>query len=47
MGHPGKKDVKRIYGLLMDGLKVYQKNHKTFKDVNEKFLSAEWKNEEH
>lgn len=26
MGHPGKKDVKRIYGLLVDDLKVYQKN---------------------
>lgn len=78
MGHPGKKDVKRICGLLVDDLKVYQKNHKTLKDVNEmivqarndtdachgvvkcvkiafdgkrwwkvKFVSAEWKSEEH
>ena len=40
MGQPGKKDVKRSHSLIVDDLKVYQKTHKTLKDVNEMIVKA-------
>ena len=40
MGQPGKKDVKRSHSLIVDDLKVYQKTHKTLKDVNEMIVQA-------
>ena len=39
-GNQEKKDVKRTHSLFVDGLKVYQENHKTWKDINEMIVQA-------
>ena len=40
MEQPEKKDVKCTHSLFVDDLKLYQKNHKTLKDVNEMIVKA-------
>ena len=40
MEQPEKKDVQCTHSLFVDDLKLYQKNHKTLKDVNEMIVKA-------
>ena len=40
MGQPGERSVKRTHSLFIDGLKVYQENHKKLEIVNEIIVKA-------
>ena len=40
MRKPGKRDVKRTNRFFVDDLKVYQKSHKSLKDINEMIVQT-------